>query len=68
MEVVINNILFGLIWVYYGYCQNEMLFYREMKKACKKNRGQCKNCSQCWSCPRKIYVDEYKESLKDERI
>ena len=46
----------------------KMLFYREMKKACKKNRGQCKNCSQCWSCPRKKYVDEYKEISTDERI
>lgn len=63
-----NNILFGLFLVYFGYCQTEMLFYSEMKKACKKNNGQCKYCSECWSCPRKKYIDEYKESFKDERI
>lgn len=46
---------------YISYIQNEKLFYASMKKYCKKNKGVCINCT-CWSCPRKLYIDEYKEN------
>lgn len=53
-----NTILILILVFYVCYCQEEMLFYKELKKYCKKNNGNCSSCT-CWSCPRKLYNDEY---------
>lgn len=55
-----------VLCTYISYIQNEKLFYGSMKKYCKKNKGVCANCS-CWSCPRKLYIDEYMEKKKIEK-
>jgi len=60
----IEQILTFAMVLYVAYIQNSHLFYREMQKACKKNNGECINCS-CWSCPRKQYKDEYIENKKN---
>lgn len=55
----VETIIIMAFTVYICYCQEERLFYSSMKKYCKKNNGACENCT-CWSCPRKLYIDEYK--------
>lgn len=42
--------------LYICYAQEQWLFYREMKKRCKRYRGNCDLCD-CWSCPKKLYDD-----------
>lgn len=60
MEKLNIYTLLSFIFIsYVCYCQQEKLFYGSMKKYCKKNNGVCSNCT-CWSCPRKLYIDEYK--------
>ena len=55
-----EKVIYILLFIYSMYCQEEMLFYGQMKKYCKLHRGECTICD-CWSCPRKIYKDEYKK-------
>ena len=52
-----------ILGTYIIYIQNEKLFYAAMKKYCKKNQGICSQCA-CWSCPRKLYIDEYRDTKK----
>ena len=50
-----EKILMFLASVYLIYCQDQMLWYRQEKKSCKKYKGNCKECN-CWSCNRKDYI------------
>lgn len=52
-------LVLALFSTYCCFCQEQWLFYKEMQKHCKKHQGVCKDCA-CWSCPRKLYIDEYK--------
>lgn len=49
------------------YIYQEFLFYHTLKVYCKKNKGLCENCL-CWSCPRKLYIDEYRLKKQKENI
>lgn len=64
-----EQILSMIFYLYIFFCQEQMLFYSSMKKYCKKNNGNCENCI-CWSCPRKLYIDEYrlKKNVEDKDI
>lgn len=62
---IIDKILLGIISVIITYSVDETLFYREVKKGCKKSKGDCTICD-CWSCPRKLYKDEYMEIRKND--
>lgn len=62
-----------LLGFYIFHIQQEYFFYKEMKKACVKSKGNCNKC-YCWSCPRKeqVYIrykklKKYKRRLNDER-
>ena len=60
----LESILMFSLCLYCMYIQNSHLFYKSMQRFCKKNNGECINCS-CWSCPRKQYKDEYMENKKN---
>ncbi len=50
--------LLDLIFIFYFiYCHEEMLFYLTEKFYCKKYKGKCEEC-ECWSCKRKVYLEE----------
>ena len=49
-----------LLFIYFIYCQDQMLFFTTEKYYCKKNQGNCLNC-ECWSCKRKEYIGFFDE-------
>ena len=59
---IIIKFILGFLAIY---IYDEFLFYKTLKFYCKKNKGVCSECS-CWSCPRKLYIDEYKIKMKSK--
>lgn len=50
-----EKIFYILVFLYFIYCQEQMLWYTTEKHYCKKNKGNCENC-ECWSCNKLNYI------------
>lgn len=59
------NIFYYLLYFVICYSFDQTFFYFKMKQYCKKFKGKCQLCD-CWSCPRKLYRDDYKGIVYEE--
>lgn len=66
---MVNVILLfsGMLFFWFIYNEDESLWYKMQKKACKKYCGHCELCD-CWSCCRKEYIDEYKNLTTEKYL
>ena len=62
-----NKLFIFILGAIITYFEFQALDYYQLKKYCKKNKGVCKNCV-CFSCPRKLYIDEYKINSKSNNL